>query len=62
MTLVLRWRVPPPTIRTRWRGPAGLAEAVRRAPETPIAAIIGPPGDAGPAGPEIDIFTLPLAP
>lgn len=50
MTLVLRWRVPPPPIVTRWRGPAGMADAVRRDPATPIAAIVGPVGPAGPPG------------
>lgn len=44
MTLVLRWRVPPPLVQTRWRGPAGMLEAVRRDPLGPVAAVIGPPG------------------
>lgn len=50
MTLVLRWRVPPPPIVTRWCGRAGMAEAVRRDPATPIAAIVGPVGPVGPVG------------
>ncbi len=47
MSLALRWRVPGRRILTRWRGPSGLAEAVARNPETPVAAIIGPPGPPG---------------
>ncbi len=46
----LRWRKPPPRIVTQWRGPSAAsvqAQSVLR--ETPLAAIIGPPGQAGPA-------------
>lgn len=51
MSLVLRWRIPPRRVETRWRGPAGMAEAVARPAPQPFAAIVGPPGPAGPAGP-----------
>ena len=51
MSLILRWRVPGRAIVTRWRGPGGMAEALTRDPELPIAAIIGPPGPQGPQGP-----------
>jgi hypothetical protein len=47
MSLVLRWRVPGPRIATRWRGPAGLAEAIEREPMYPVAAVVGPPGSGG---------------
>lgn len=47
MTLVLRWRVPERRIAARWRGPAGMGEAVVRQPIAAIAAIIGPPGAGG---------------
>lgn len=47
MSLVLRWRVPARRITARWRGPAGLAEAIGREPATPVAGIVGPPGPAG---------------
>jgi hypothetical protein len=50
MTLVLRWRVPPRRIVTRWRGPEGMALALERNPELPVAAVIGPPGPIGPGG------------
>jgi len=51
VTLGLRWRVPEPAIATRWRGPAGIAEALARDPAAPLAAIVGPPGLQGPPGP-----------
>jgi hypothetical protein len=47
MSLILAWRVPAPTISTLWRGPAGMAQAVERNPQAPVAAIIGPPGPSG---------------
>lgn len=47
MTLVLRWRVPARRVGLRWRGPAGLAEAIEREPLAPIAAVVGPPGAGG---------------
>jgi len=47
MTLVLRWRTPKRALVTRWRGPEGMAEAIGRHPEAPIAAIIGPAGRDG---------------
>lgn len=50
MTLILRWRLPAPEITTRWRGPAGMLDAVRRNPNLPIAAIVGPPGASGTNG------------
>lgn len=51
MTLVLRWRVPDPPIVTRWRYLDQVTAAtVARAPETPLAAIVGPPGERGLTG------------
>lgn len=47
MSLVLRWRVPDRRIAARWRGPAGMAEALDREPTAPVAAIVGPPGSGG---------------
>jgi hypothetical protein len=44
VNLILRWRNPEPRIATRWRGPAGLAEAIEREPLYPVAAVVGPPG------------------
>lgn len=55
MSLILHWRVADPHIATRWRGPAGLAEAVEREPLYPVAAVVGPPGSGG------DAFFPPLA-
>lgn len=50
--LVLRWRRSDPAISTQWRGADGaMLAAVASAPETPFAAIIGPPGVAGAQGP-----------
>lgn len=49
MSLVVRWRVPERPIKTQWRGPEGMAEALSRNPALPIAAIVGPPGPPGPA-------------
>jgi hypothetical protein len=49
VTLVLRWRAPGRRIATRWRGPAGLAEAIGRDPSYPAAAVVGPPGSEGTA-------------
>jgi hypothetical protein len=51
MTLAIRWRSPPRTVSTRWRGPLGMLEALGRDPVLPLAAIVGPPGPAGPQGP-----------
>jgi len=48
MSLTLRWRVPERRVITRWRGPAGMAQALERDPTIPVAALIGPPGPAGP--------------
>jgi len=50
MTLVLRWNAAQRSLVTRWRGPKGMAEAIERQSERPIAAIIGPPGPAGGGG------------
>jgi hypothetical protein len=52
MTLTLVWTMPPPPIRLVWYGPDGEqgygppANSAR-----PLAAIIGPRGERGPAGP-----------
>lgn len=51
MTMLVRWRVPPRKVPTRWRGPAGMAAAIERESNAPIAAIVGPPGPQGPQGP-----------
>ncbi len=51
MSLILRWRVPGRAIVTRWSGPDGLAEALVRDCELPIAAVVGPPGPQGLQGP-----------
>jgi hypothetical protein len=49
--LVLQWRQPAPPVVTRWRGvDAAMLAAVALRPETPVAAVIGPPGPAGAAG------------
>lgn len=48
MTLVLGWRIPQRRIATRWRGPEGMAQAIARHPELPVAAVVGPPGPPGP--------------
>jgi hypothetical protein len=51
--IALRWRQPGPAIITRWRGPDGaMAASAVVAPPLPVAALIGPPGVAGPTGPE----------
>ena len=50
MSLVLRWRVSPRSIVTRWRGPLGMAQALTRNPMLPVAAIVGPPAAQGPQG------------
>lgn len=52
MSLILRWRVPGRAIITRWSGPDGVAEAMVRDPELPIAAVVGPPGPQGLQGPQ----------
>jgi hypothetical protein len=53
MTMLLRWRMPGPPIKTVWRGDDGTVAAQLAAdPETPIAAIIGP---AGPPGTAFDL-------
>ena len=49
--LALRWRRPDPPIVTQWRGTsATMSASLASAPETPLAAIIGPPGVPGPPG------------
>lgn len=50
MSLVLRWRVSPRSIVTRWRGPLGMVQALTRDPVLPVAAIVGPPAAQGPQG------------
>jgi hypothetical protein len=52
--IALRWRQPDPAIIARWRGPDGAMAAgtVVSPPLTPVAALIGPPGETGPAGPQ----------
>ena len=52
MSLTLRWRVPQRRVATRWRGPAGMTQALTRDPALPIAAIVGPPGPQGLPGPQ----------
>ena len=51
MNLILRWRAPGRPIETRWSGPEGMVESLARNPAQTIAAIIGPTGLQGPAGP-----------
>jgi Collagen triple helix repeat (20 copies) len=49
--LVLRWRQPDPPIVTRWRGvDAAMLASVARDDQTPVAAVIGPPGAPGATG------------
>lgn len=49
--IALRWRQPPPLMTTRWRGPDGsLSAAYEANPSTPIASLIGPPGEKGDPG------------
>ena len=49
--LILQWRRPDPPVVVRWRGPDGvMLRGATDAPPTLIAAIIGPPGPAGPVG------------
>ena len=51
MITVLRWRQPTPAILLRWRGPdQKMAAAAAFPPLMPLTAIIGPPGERGPAG------------
>ena len=50
MILRLRWRAIPPRLATRWRGPAGMLQALARDPLLPVAAIVGPPGSSGSPG------------
>ncbi|MGL5838239.1 MAG: hypothetical protein ACRCY3_07025 [Sphingorhabdus sp.] len=57
--IALRWRQPEPAIVVRWRGPdeAVAAEAIVSPPAPmPVAALIGPPGVAGPPGPVAEII------
>lgn len=49
--LVLRWRKGPPPVAVRWRGPdAAMTITMADAGPAPVAAVIGPPGPAGPVG------------
>lgn len=58
--IVLQWRQSEPAFRTRWRGPvATLVPPDPARPAAPLAAIIGPPGAAGPA-PRAGSVTLAL--
>lgn len=51
--IALRWRQPELQITVRWRGPdSAMAAAAVVSPPLPVAALIGPPGVAGPVGPE----------
>ena len=51
--IALRWRQPEPAIFVRWRGPDGVnAPGAVVTPPLPVAVLIGPPGIAGPQGPE----------
>ena len=51
--IALRWRQPEPAIVVRWRGPDGvIAAGTVVTPPLPVAALIGPPGMAGPQGPQ----------
>jgi hypothetical protein len=57
--MALRWRQPEPVITLRWRGPDGaVAAAAVVSPPLPVAALIGPPGVAGPQGHEGPPFDL----
>lgn len=49
MIIDLRWRIPAAPVPNRWRGPLGMLAAVERDPAWPLAAIVGPPGPAGPS-------------
>ena len=51
--IALRWRQLEGPIVLRWRGPDGaVAAGAVVSPPLPVAALIGPPGMAGPQGPE----------
>ena len=51
--IALRWRQPEAAIVVRWRGPDGaMAAGAVVTPPLPVAAVIGPPGEAGPVGPQ----------
>jgi hypothetical protein len=51
--IVLQWRQPEPAITARWRGPdERLAPSALAVPVHPIPTLIGPPGVAGPPGPQ----------
>jgi hypothetical protein len=53
MMISLQWRQPKPLIVTQWRGPDDrLAPSALAVPPHPIPTLIGPPGVAGPPGPE----------
>lgn len=45
--LLLRWRLLPPPLVLRWRGPSGLPASLPAATAEPLAAIVGPPGRDG---------------
>ncbi len=51
--IALRWRQPQPVITLRWRGPDwAMAAGAVVSPPLAVAALIGPPGVAGPEGPQ----------
>jgi hypothetical protein len=55
--IALRWRRPEPPIIVRWRGPDdAIAAGAVVTPPLPVAALIGPPGVAGPQGPVPEII------
>lgn len=70
--LVLRWRVPPRLITTRWRGPSGIMQALAAQASPSIAGFTAPPAIASvSSGPGLDVVggevrlnisELPLAP
>ena len=70
--ILLRWRVPPRAVETRWRGPAGALEAIARTGATDLAGFIVPTASANVTGGDgiavigndirINIEELPLAP
>lgn len=51
MSLVLQWRKAAPPVVTRWCGPdGGVVQSAAAADPVPVAAVVGPPGPAGPVG------------
>jgi hypothetical protein len=57
--ILLNWRQTEPAIITRWRGPDGrIAAVIAVNPPSPVPTLIGPPGVAGPIGPEGPVAEL----